>query len=453
MLSRINRIVAMLALAAAAPAWAQCVPAWGPLDRGIEKAADALLVFDDGTGQSLYVGGEFDWASGLSARRVARWDGQQWHALGAGFQGATPRATVLALAEFDDGTGPALYAGGTFNASGGTTVNAIARWDGALWHPLGEGFGIVSPFSTIPVVSSIVVYDDGHGEALYAAGFFNRTGGKTLSHIARWNGTSWVDVGGGVWPGVLDMVVHDDGTGDAIYVAGGIWNAGSMRVLNIARWDGKDWTPVGDGLGSAAWALAVVDDGTREFLYAAQRPNQSSGYFSLVSMWDGQHWTQVGEVMAGTIRSMTAFDDGSGPALIAGTTVGLNGGLMKWDGAQWIPYLGGAHGSRFADVSSLIQGSLGTERSLFVSGSFASVGPGVSAFYIARWNTCVPNCYADCDQSTGSGVLDILDFLCFQSQFVLGFSYACDCDASTGPGVCDVFDFLCFQNAFVAGCP
>ena len=28
-----------------------------------------------------------------------------------------------------------------------------------------------------------------------------------------------------------------------------------------------------------------------------------------------------------------------------------------------------------------------------------------------------------------------------------------DCDTSTGVGVLDIFDFLCFQNAFVAGCP
>jgi hypothetical protein len=62
-------------------------------------------------------------------------------------------------------------------------------------------------------------------------------------------------------------------------------------------------------------------------------------------------------------------------------------------------------------------------------------------------------CYADCDQSTGVGVLDIFDFLCFQDDFVNGESFACDCDTSTGPGVCDVFDFLCFQNAFVGGCP
>lgn len=63
------------------------------------------------------------------------------------------------------------------------------------------------------------------------------------------------------------------------------------------------------------------------------------------------------------------------------------------------------------------------------------------------------SCYADCDQSTGAGTLDIFDFLCFQNSFVNGETYACDCDTSTGNGVCDVFDFLCFQNAFVGGCP
>ena len=63
-------------------------------------------------------------------------------------------------------------------------------------------------------------------------------------------------------------------------------------------------------------------------------------------------------------------------------------------------------------------------------------------------------CYADCDPSTGMGVLDIFDFLCFQNSFVNGESYACDCDITTGtnPPVCDIFDFLCFQNAFVGGC-
>lgn len=62
-------------------------------------------------------------------------------------------------------------------------------------------------------------------------------------------------------------------------------------------------------------------------------------------------------------------------------------------------------------------------------------------------------CFADCDTTTGFGVLDIFDFLCFGNRYDVGDPYACDCDMSTGPGVCDVFDFLCFGNAFAAGCP
>jgi uncharacterized membrane protein len=69
-----------------------------------------------------------------------------------------------------------------------------------------------------------------------------------------------------------------------------------------------------------------------------------------------------------------------------------------------------------------------------------------------KWFLIHIGCYADCDQSTGAGVLDIFDFLCFQDAFVNGDPYACDCDTTTGAGVCDIFDFLCFQDGFVGGC-
>ena len=67
-------------------------------------------------------------------------------------------------------------------------------------------------------------------------------------------------------------------------------------------------------------------------------------------------------------------------------------------------------------------------------------------------NVIPETCYADCDRSTGVGVLDIFDFLCFGNLFSTGDPYACDCDTTTGLGVCDIFDFLCFGNAFNTGC-
>ena len=85
------------------------------------------------------------------------------------------------------------------------------------------------------------------------------------------------------------------------------------------------------------------------------------------------------------------------------------------------------------------------------SGSLGGANAGGYDAFLAHYS--IDSCYADCDQSTGVGVLDIFDFLCWQNSFVLGESYACDCDTSTGPLVCDLFDFLCFQDAFVGGCP
>ena len=58
-------------------------------------------------------------------------------------------------------------------------------------------------------------------------------------------------------------------------------------------------------------------------------------------------------------------------------------------------------------------------------------------------------CYANCDGSTNSPVLNVNDFICFQSRFAAAEPYA-DCDQS---GTLNVNDFICFQGRFAAGCP
>src|SRR5262245_65135 len=53
----------------------------------------ALTVFDDGSGAALYAAGSFESAGGAAARRIARWNGEAWSALGSGLNG-----NALALA-------------------------------------------------------------------------------------------------------------------------------------------------------------------------------------------------------------------------------------------------------------------------------------------------------------------------------------------------------------------
>jgi hypothetical protein len=83
----------------------------------------ALRVFDDGTGPALYAGGSFTTADGGAANRIARWNGTEWGRLDNGVNGL-----VYTLTIFDDGTGPALYAGGDFTTANGGVANRIANW-------------------------------------------------------------------------------------------------------------------------------------------------------------------------------------------------------------------------------------------------------------------------------------------------------------------------------------
>ena len=82
-----------------------------------------------------------------------------------------------------DGTGPALYVAGYFTAAGGVTATNIAKWDGASWSALGPpGTG------TNNLVNSLAVYDDGAGPALYAGGYFTTAGGLASPYLAKWAG-------------------------------------------------------------------------------------------------------------------------------------------------------------------------------------------------------------------------------------------------------------------------
>src|SRR5262249_49279553 len=117
----------VLALAAiAVPAIAQpCEWATGFHFPGVNSAVSTLTLYDDGNGPALYAGGTFTGAGEVAVNKIAKWDGVQWSGLGGGTNN-----TVYALAVYDDGSGLALYAGGMFLSAGGMAANRIAKWDG-----------------------------------------------------------------------------------------------------------------------------------------------------------------------------------------------------------------------------------------------------------------------------------------------------------------------------------
>jgi hypothetical protein len=75
-------------------------------------------------GDTLYAGGIFTMANGVSANRIAQWDGQTWSALGSGTSpDSGGGADVRTLATW----GTNLYAGGNFGEAGRKISLHIAR--------------------------------------------------------------------------------------------------------------------------------------------------------------------------------------------------------------------------------------------------------------------------------------------------------------------------------------
>ena len=72
---------------------------------------------------TLIAGGFFRAQTELPRTISLLWHSDSWHSLGDGTD-----FYVHALAVFDDGTGPAIYAGGEFDSAGGRPAHRIAKF-------------------------------------------------------------------------------------------------------------------------------------------------------------------------------------------------------------------------------------------------------------------------------------------------------------------------------------
>ncbi len=315
---------------------------------------ELIVLDDDGPGPNppaLFAGGLFSGAPGTVATfGVARFDGAEWTNLGTGCQDLDNDLGVDALAIFDDdGSGPnlpALYAGGDFNEAGGVPIARIAKWDGSSWSPLGSGMN--------DAVFAITSFDDDgagpHPAALYAGGWFGTAGGVNARGIARWDGVSWSDVGGGLLLGdFIDTltVFDDDGAGPhlPVLIAGGYFSTiGGVSAENMAQWDGSSWSALGSGTNSNVLASAVFDDDgpgpIRPALYVGGPFTAAGGVgASYLARWDGTSWSAVGSGTNDTVFALAAADlDGSGlvtASLYSGGSFSTAGGVSASRVASW----------------------------------------------------------------------------------------------------------------------
>lgn len=141
------------------------------------------------------------------------------------------------------------------------------------------------------------------GPNVFVAGKFTNAGGKYVNHVARWDGSSWQEVGGGVDGSVYAIAVR----GDLVYVAGAFTHAGRRPARNIAVFNRKtgEWGALGDGIGghqfSYVSALCFVGDQ----LFVGGRFLTAGEIVAVnIARWNGTRWGRVGTGANGYIFAM-----------------------------------------------------------------------------------------------------------------------------------------------------
>ncbi len=381
---------------------------WLPLGSGLNYAGGtAFAVRDvDGDGPArpeLYLGGFFDVIDDVVVNAVARYDGENWFPVGGGVGGSV-RALTIFDPDGPEGDPPSLIVGGAFGEAGGdTSINKIAAWDGTSWTALGSGMSGGTPQAS---VRALAVWDqDGAGPepaTLFAGGEFTMANGVTVNHVARWTGSTWASLAGGVNDDVFAMAVFDPpGPMPAgLYVGGDFGTAGGNSISRIARWDGVSWTGLGVGLNQGVRSLAAIDiDGPgpgAETLYVGGRFTMAGGNPALrIAGWTGSDWFPLGAGMDDSVHELIRFDFDQGgpapPALIAAgqfqtaDNVAVNY-IARWDGTTWAPLGQGVDQNGIGAIAVYFADAQAEDRSgLYISGGFAAVA-GESSSHVALWS-------------------------------------------------------------------
>ncbi len=325
---------------------------------GVDGYVYALAI--DGEG-NVYVGGSFTVAGNQSANYIAKWDGSDWDSLGSGMNG-----TVFTIAIDGDN----IYAGGLFTQAGGNSARHVAVWDGSVWNSLGSG-----PTNGVnSIVYAIAVID----HDVYVGGDFTEAGGNsTIRYIAKWNGTSWTDVGSGVNAKVNALTVdaHDN-----LYAGGDFTVTGGGNANRVAKWNGSSWSALGLGIddsGGSVYALGIKGD----LLFVGGFFNKAGGLTGVSNIakcdTNGNNWSAVGGGVDGDVKSIAVI----GTDVYAGGVFGHAGvfeanRIAKWNGSSWSALGQGVNST----VSAVVGGT-----DVYVAGFFDQAGD-VGVSKIAKWN-------------------------------------------------------------------
>nr|NIV32917.1 hypothetical protein [Anaerolineae bacterium] len=193
----------------------------GDPDSGAANITSVLGMAFDSVGD-LYVVGQFtNFADVAAADYIAKWDtsASSWGAVGSPSVGAG-YPNSIAIDSQDN-----IVIGGIFtNFAGDADADYIARYDGSSWADLGSG----------TQSGDVYALAFGPDDTLYVGGDFADQGGDTdCDYICSWNGRQFAAMGTYVSAAVDDITIAPDGR---VFVAGN-----AFWACEFSAWNGSAW--------------------------------------------------------------------------------------------------------------------------------------------------------------------------------------------------------------------
>ena len=375
---------------------------WSKLGNSGGNGANFTVTAVAVSGTDVYVGGNFAAVSEILANCVAKFDTttNTWSALGAGGGNGVTGGQVSALAI----SGSTLYVGGFFRTAnaGGTTVavNNVAKYDitTGAWSKLGTGSGNgVNNF-----VNALAL----NGSDLYLGGFFStaNVSGTTVAanFVAKFDtgANTWSALGTGGGNGVNSSVSVLAVSGTDVYVGGAFTtaNVGGTTVTanRVAKFNTttSTWSKLGtdgSGVNNTVSAMAII--GSNVYVGgsftqanvggATVTANRVAKFDPTTNIWSslgsGSGNGVSGSVSALAASGSTLYVGGQfGTANTGGTTVSAtNVARLDTSSGIWsqLRDTNGGNG-----VSAGVNALAVSDAGLFVGGTFAQAGDGVSSY-------------------------------------------------------------------------
>ena len=329
---------------------------------------------------NVYAAGEFTIRDSTIQYYIAKWTGDSaWVPLGTGGNTWYANGYIYSLATDISGN---VYAAGAFtDQQYQNTGNLyVAKWNGTSWTELGStGVSrVLNAFGS--AILSVAVDASGN---VYAGGVFKN--GNRKYYVSKWDGTSWSELGTG--PNALNAnaYIHNIATdlSGNVYASGAFTDASGHEY--VAKWDGTSWSELGTGsevLNTTSPIQSITVDKS-DNLYVAYSDTTSNFY---VAKWNGTNWREVGpgsKALKANNSINTITTDLAGNIYAAGNFTDSSGEkyVAKWDSTGWSEL--GSGNNSLNPNSYILTITTDTAYNVYAAGHFTD---GSNKYYVAQFN-------------------------------------------------------------------